>query len=64
METTQEQIICPKCRSGKVKKILYGEPDFSKINKDDYLGGCVVNDDSPKYHCQECGNEWGKYLSK
>lgn len=26
------------------------------------LGGCCISDDSPKYHCTDCGKEWGKML--
>jgi len=22
------------------------------------LGGCVVREDAPEYHCKECGLEW------
>ena len=27
------------------------------------IGGCCVSDDSPKWHCQACGYEFGKYLA-
>ena len=55
---------CPKCGSAKVLPILYGFPSAealkagleSKIK----LGGCVIKDGAPIWHCAECGHEWGE----
>lgn len=46
--------------------ILYGMPtheawEVAKQGK--YaLGGCCISDESPKWHCQTCGNEFGKEM--
>ena len=24
------------------------------------LGGCCISDDSPQFHCNDCGTDWGK----
>ena len=26
-----------------------------------HLGGCVVYEDAPQYHCNDCGYDWGKW---
>ncbi len=50
--------ICPKCHNNKTTtKILYGKPT-SKAMKEAkagniHLGGCMINDCSPKYFCKK-----------
>ena len=56
----KKTLICPKCNSTKIKYIIYGYPDPTKIKKDDVLGGCEIEENSPKYHCLTCNHEWGK----
>ena len=57
---------CPKCGSQRVAGILYGLPDFSeKLEREldageVVLGGCVITDDDPSWHCVECGHRWGE----
>jgi len=57
---------CPKCGSSKIAEILRGMPPFSKdleqkINSGEIvLGGCVVSDNDPIWHCNTCEHEWGK----
>jgi len=50
---------CPKCNSNKIKRILFGEVDFSDPSIDRYyLKGCVVTCDCI-WHCIKCHYEWG-----
>jgi DNA-directed RNA polymerase subunit RPC12/RpoP len=62
--------ICPYCNSKNVGKILYGMPMFTKKLEKEMasgkikLGGCCIIDDSPLYHCNDCGKEWGKLIVK
>jgi len=52
--------ICPACGSKNVAKIMYGYPIFDdKLsqqlnNKEVKLGGCIIDDYSPKYFCNDC----------
>ena len=53
---------CPKCKTSKVVSIVYGMPDYS-LAEDEMkgkviLGGCVIHEDAPEYHCKECQHEW------
>ena len=46
---------CPTCKQmGTIRTIVYGMPmgpvDESKF----VLGGCIIDDDSPIYHCVGC----------
>ena len=54
--------VCPKCGSERVKYIIYGFPDPSKIKIDDVLGSCEISEDSPKWACLAYKHEWGKHL--
>lgn len=55
---------CPACGCNQVASILYGLPDDSDELREDLrmkrvtLGGCVVSDDDPLWHCNVCGVEW------
>tara|TARA_Y100001960_G_C14410237_1_gene697799 strand:+ start:42 stop:320 length:279 start_codon:yes stop_codon:yes gene_type:complete len=55
---------CPKCKSSKIISIVYGMP-ASDLAKDEeegkvILGGCVIREDAPDYHCKDCEYEWKK----
>ena len=54
--------ICPKCGFLGVP-IVYGKPGQSLFKKADkkevYLGGCMLNRHSPKYHCYKCNTNFG-----
>lgn len=62
------KIICPSCNSKNVAKYLYGMPAFSKKLEKELeqgkikLGGCCISDESPQFHCNDCGKEWGKEI--
>ena len=48
---------CPICNKTMVK-IIYGEPDLKLFERAEqkkvFLGGCLVSDNDPKYHCYIC----------
>lgn len=54
------ELSCPKCKSKKISKILWGMPNFNKAlekdieNKKIVLGGCVITGDEPEFHCNDC----------
>lgn len=54
---------CPQCGSEKVKRIDYGLPaeeDPTPVEERDYvMGGDCFDFDSPRWHCGDCGHEWG-----
>ncbi len=58
---------CPKCHSANTCEISYGYPgdveEYLKLvaEKKIYPGGCCIEDDSPAWYCNNCGNRWGKY---
>lgn len=54
-----EKRVCPRCLSHDVRRWEYG---FGVGDTEDVIGGgCVVEKDSPKYHCDVCGFDRGKY---
>jgi hypothetical protein len=58
------EIQCPKCKSTSITEFLYGLPAYSKELQKKLetgtvaLGGCIIERDSPRYTCNECGHEW------
>ena len=56
---------CPECKSEKVIPIQYGyidAPDaIEQIKNGEFAtGGCCIDEDSPKWQCRDCSNEFGK----
>jgi hypothetical protein len=57
---------CPACGSPRVASILYGLAQFTPELERELaegrvvLGGCVVFDESPKWQCAACGQQWGR----
>lgn len=60
--------VCPQCSSHDVGKWVYGLVDkkledstfVAEIRKGKvHLGGCAITMDSPMYHCNACGSNWG-----
>ena len=56
---------CPECKSENIMSIIYGyidDPDaVERIKKDEFAtGGCCIEEDSPKWQCRDCSNEFGK----
>jgi hypothetical protein len=58
---------CPKCSSDNTCDIVYGYPgdeeEYLRLvaEKKIYPGGCRVEDDSPTWYCNNCGNMWRGY---
>ena len=61
---------CPECDSVKIAGILYGMPVFDEQFDQDLkagkvvLGGCLLSDESPEWHCSECDFEWSERHAK
>jgi hypothetical protein len=58
------QYSCPNCEKKEGVDIFYGEPT-AELSKEAelgeiLLGGCVVKENQPYYHCKACGFEWDK----
>ena len=51
---------CPKCGDFQVKRIVYGMIRPGSLKDDEAPGGCVVDEDSPKWHCDACHWEWNE----
>ena len=54
---------CPECHDkGSIVEIAYGYPGIEMIEKYEKgeikLGGCLVSEDNPDWHCNKCGHEW------
>ncbi len=64
----EEKIKCPFCGSESIAEILYGMPAFSEEldreleQKKIILGGCIISEDSPEFHCNKCHREWGMHM--
>ena len=58
---------CPNCNH-KMIKIVYGMPDsdiMEKAQKGElFLGGCVIDDFQPEYHCNNCKRSYSKDLKE
>lgn len=56
---------CVKCGSNNTAEYLFGMPKFDEQLEKDIadgkvkLGGCMVTDFDPKYHCNECDIDFG-----
>ena len=53
---------CPKCDSRNVVPIVYGYPgpelmEDSALRKVE-IGGCVIEEDAPDRHCNDCEYQW------
>ncbi|HDU7439108.1 TPA: hypothetical protein RF418_002603 [Listeria monocytogenes] len=53
---------CFTCGSLDVAKIIYGYPTAEAFKDQEAgkikLSGCVISEDSPSYHCKQCGKQW------
>jgi len=56
---------CPECGE-KLLPIEYGMPGpdlFEKVEKGEvYIGGCIIEDIQPIYHCNKCRRNYFKDL--
>lgn len=61
-----DSVVCPKCKSSDIAKIMYGRPiwtdDFKeKLDSGEItLGSCFINKDNPVYECNQCRERWGR----
>ena len=56
---------CPKCLGDKVKKIVYGMPDFENFDFEKYeVGGCTGGDDGPTHWYVDCSEGFKRKLRK
>ena len=65
MKKTNSKKKCPQCGSINVLLIHYGyidDPDaIQQIeNREFATGGCLISEDSPKWECGDCKNQFGK----
>ena len=57
---------CHKCGSTDIAEILWGMPAqseelFRALDAGEItLGGCVVEEDAPRWECANCGHKWGR----
>lgn len=55
-------ILCPKCQSKNILKIIYGLPSGELIKESRQgkfaLGGCCVHKNNPRWQCNQCNNRW------
>ena len=53
---------CFTCGVLDVAKIIYGYPTAETFKEQEKgkikLGGCVISEDNPQYHCNKCGGNW------
>ena len=56
---------CPNC-NGNLLDIIYGLPDYKMGEKamkgEFFLGGCMISDNDPIYHCNTCRRSYFKNL--
>jgi len=59
---TGDELVCPECGSADVVPIAYGKPGTELASAAErgevVLGGCMVSEDSPNWHCNACGEQW------
>ena len=57
---------CPSCGSRSVVRIAYGLPD--ELGEEAArrgaitLGGCILVENAPKWHCRDCSHKWRRLL--
>jgi len=56
---------CPHCKTRtNVVPSMYGYPSYDAFKMKERgevkLGGCEVDDSSPRWHCKQCGMDFGK----
>ena len=53
---------CPSCKSNNVVPIMYGYPGSGAVEDSEkgkvHLGGCIVDIDNPKWHCNDYEHDW------
>ena len=53
---------CPRCDARTSVPIAYGYPSqkgFDAARRGEIeLGGCIAQDNNPRWHCRSCGHRW------
>ena len=68
-QTEYKPITCPHCGSTQIGEYLYGLPalnpfDTRILSGELILGGCCIEEDSPKYYCYHCEKDFGLYYKR
>lgn len=52
---------CPRCRSARAERIVYGMPafDHDPVDGPVFYAGCSVPLPTPRWNCNSCGHQWG-----
>lgn len=56
---------CPNCGERSGRPIIRGMPtgEVCEASEDGtidvFIGGCIISEDDPKYHCSNCDTEFG-----
>lgn len=53
------KIICAACSSDKVRKYHYGRHS-TKDESEYIMRDHIVDSGSPRFHCDDCGMDWGE----
>jgi hypothetical protein len=63
MRRKRPPLACPRCKTDRAIRIVYGEPApdvFEAADRGEIeIGGCVVTEDSPARRCKACGHAFG-----
>jgi len=58
---------CPHCKE-KLIPIIYGMVGYEEGRKAEngeiFLGGCMIEEDAPEYHCNNCRRSYSKDLKR
>jgi hypothetical protein len=56
------KIICPKCGSDQIIRIVYGLPSIAMAQSEERgkikLGGCCITEDDNTHYCKNCEYEF------
>lgn len=59
---------CPRCSSRNIGRWVFGlAPSEDSLLEEEiknghvHLGGCIVEEDAPRYHCNDCNYNWGNW---
>jgi len=59
---------CPLCAAVEVIPIVRGFPSVELFERAEAgevaLGGCVIGQDDPEWHCKSCGKDFGRVASR
>jgi len=61
-------VTCPYCGAKDQKEIMYGLPTHEAfVDAEEgkiVLGGCVISNESPRWHCPNCGRDHGELANE